>query len=246
MPVSVTAISIARSALRSTGCVGLQPLVGAANAERDAALRRELEGVRQQVEHDLLQPLLVGADGLRQLAVELDVEVEALVGSELAEGPLHVLLQMLHRHLADFDRHRSGFDLRQVEDVVDEVEKVRSRRIDRPRELDLLLVEVALRVVGQQLRQDEQRVERRPKLVGHVGKELGLVLRRQRELLGLLLDRAPRHFDFDILRFDLLLLVLEQLRFLLKLLVGRVQLLLLAGELGLPRLQLLWSAAATA
>ena len=73
----------------------------------------------------------------------------------------------------------------------------------------------------------------------HVGEELGLVLGGQRELLGLLLDRAARHFDFDILRFDLLLLVLEQLRLLLKLLVGGVQLLLLAGELGLPRLQLL-------
>ena len=73
----------------------------------------------------------------------------------------------------------------------------------------------------------------------HVGEELGLVLRRQRELLGLFLERAPRHFDFDILRFDLLLLVLEELRLLLKLLVGRVQLLLLAGELGLPRLKLL-------
>ena len=64
----------------------------------------ELEGVRQQVEHDLLQPLLVGADGLRQLAVELDVEVEALVRGELAEGPLHMLLEVRHRHVADLDR----------------------------------------------------------------------------------------------------------------------------------------------
>ena len=72
--------------------------------------------------------------------------------------------------------------------------------------------------------------------MGHVREELGLVLRGKRELLGFLLERAPRHLDFEILRFDLLLLVLEQLRFLLQLLVGRVQLLLLAGEFGLPRL----------
>ena len=112
-------------------------------------------------------------------------------------------------------------------------------RVDRARELGLLFVEVALRVVGQQLRQDQQRVERRAQLVAHVGEELGLVLRGQGELLGLLLDRAPRHFDLEILGFDLLLLVLEQLRLLLQLLVGAVQLFLLGGELGLARLQLL-------
>ena len=95
-----------------------------AYAKRDAALRGELEGVGQEVEDDLLKPFLVGPDVMRELGVELDVEVEALVGSELAEGPFHVLLQVDHRHLADLDRHRSGFDLRKVEDVVDEIEKV--------------------------------------------------------------------------------------------------------------------------
>src|SRR5256885_16023541 len=64
--------------------------------------------------------------------------------SKLTEGALHVLLQILHRHLADLDRDCARFDLRQVEDVVDQVEQVRSGRVDRPREFDLLLVEVAL------------------------------------------------------------------------------------------------------
>ena len=63
-------------------------------------------------------------------------------------------------------------------------------RVDRAGELDLLLGEVALRVVGQHLRQDQQAVERRAQLVAHVGQELGLVLRGQRQLLGLFLDRA--------------------------------------------------------
>src|SRR5207244_10134505 len=40
-------------------------LVGQANAERDAALRGELEGVGQKVEHDLLQALFVRADRRR-------------------------------------------------------------------------------------------------------------------------------------------------------------------------------------
>ena len=131
------------------------------------------------------------------------------------------------------------FDLRQIEDVVDEAEQVGAGAVDGARELGLLFVEVALLVVGQQLRQDQQRVERGAQFVAHVGEEFGLVLRGQRELLGLFLDRAAGHFDFEILGLDLALLILEQLRFLLQLLVGGVQLFLLGGELGLARLQFL-------
>ena len=171
--------------------------------------------------------------------VELDLEGEALFRRELAEGPLHMLLEAGQRHVADLDRDGAGFDLRQVEDVVDEVEQVGSGAVDGARELGLLVVEVALLVVGQQLRQDQQRVERRAQLVAHIGQELGLVLRGQRELLGLLLDRAAGHVDLEILGLDLALLIFEQLRLFLQLLVGGVQLFLLGGELGLARLQLL-------
>ena len=198
----------------------------------------ELEGVGEEVEHDLLQPLLVGADRLRQLAVELDVEARPLSAASWRNVRSMCCLRLASASRRARSR-RSRFDLRQVEDVVDEVEEVRSGRVDRPRELDLLVVEIALRVVGEQLRQDQQRVERRAQLVAHVGEELGLVLRGQRELLGFLLERAARHLDFDILRFDLLLLVLEQLRLFLQFLVRAVQLFLLSGQLGLARLQLL-------
>ena len=49
--------------------------------------------------------------------------------------------------------------------------------------------EVLVLVVGEQLREDQQRVERRAQLVRHVRQELALVLRAERELLGLLLER---------------------------------------------------------
>src|SRR3546814_4120888 len=76
-----------------------------------------------------------------------------------------------HRTLADLYRNGAGFDLGQVDNVVDEVEEVRSRRMDRPRELGLLLVEVALRIVGEELREDQQRIQWRAKLVTHVREE---------------------------------------------------------------------------
>ena len=43
--------------------IGAPPAMGAMDIQRHAALRRELEGVGQQIEHNLLQPLLVGANG---------------------------------------------------------------------------------------------------------------------------------------------------------------------------------------
>jgi hypothetical protein len=62
-----------------------------------------------------------------------------------------VLAQIAQWHLADFDADRSRLDLAEVEDVVDEAQQVRARRIDRARELDLLLVEVALLVGREEL-----------------------------------------------------------------------------------------------
>ena len=211
----------------------------ATDVERDSAFLGELEGVGEEIEDDLLKPLLVGPDRVRQLAVELDLEVEPLVGSQLAEGPLHMLLEGAQRHVTELDRHRPRFDLRKIEDVVDQAQKIRSRAVDSTREFGLLGVEIALRIVGQQFGKDEQRVERGPELVRHVGEEFGLVFRSQGKLLGFLLDRSPSHVDLDILRFDLLLLVLEQLRLFLQLLVRVVEFLLLGGELSLTGLKLL-------
>jgi hypothetical protein len=107
-----------------------------------------------------------------------------------AEVALDVVLQQLELELVDVDRHRPRLDLRQVEDVVDQRQQVGAGAVDRARELDLLGVEVALRVVREQPGQDEQAVERRAQLVRHVGQELGLVLRGQRELLRPLLELA--------------------------------------------------------
>ncbi len=68
-----------------------------------------------------------------------------------------------------------GFDLGQVEDVVDEREQVVAGRRDAAGELHLFGREIAVAVVGQQLGEDQRAVERRAQLVRHVGQELGLV-----------------------------------------------------------------------
>ena len=98
--------------------------------------------------------------------------------------------------------------------------------------------QVAVGVLAQLVGEDQQAVERRAQLVRHVGEELGLVLRGERELLGLLLERLAGLLDLLVLALDLLVLVGEQPRLLLQLLVGLLQLLLAALQLLGERLRL--------
>ncbi len=166
----------------------------------------------------------------RQARVDVDRELQALEVGHLAEGALDELPQLGERHRGDVHRHGAGLDLGEVEDVVDQVQQVGARAVDRLGEPDLLGGEVAVGVLAQDLRQDQQAVERRPQLVRHVGQELGLVLGDQRQLLGLLLQRHLGLLDLVVLLLHLRLLVGEQLRLLLQLLVGLLQLVLLLLE----------------
>jgi hypothetical protein len=147
----------------------------------------------------------------------ISIEVELLVLGDLGEGPLHLVFQVDELHLADVEGDRPGLDLGQVEDVVDQPEEVRPGGVDVAGELHLLVRQVALGVLAEHLRQDEQAVQRRAQLVAHVGQELGLVLRCQRQLLGLFLEGETRLFDLDVLGLHLLVLGGEKLRLLLQL-----------------------------
>ena len=73
----------------------------------------------------------------------------------------------------------------------------------------------------------------------HVGEELRLVPRCQRQLLGLVLERAAGLFDLLILPFHFDVLLGQLLRLLRQLLVGLLQLLLLRLQLTGELLRLL-------
>ena len=60
-----------------------------ADAEGDLALRRELDGVAQQVDQDLAHPLLVGAHDLGQGALRLEAEGQPLAGRLQLEHARH-------------------------------------------------------------------------------------------------------------------------------------------------------------
>ena len=170
-----------------------------------------------------------------RLASKFDLERQ-LPGLRLvAEGPRDHVEKICERNLLGVHGHGSGLDLRQVENVADQVQEVGAGAVNGAGELDLPGREVAVGVVGELLAQDQDAVERRAQLVRHVGEEFRLVLRGQRELGRLLLQGAACLLDFLVLAFHLDVSLGKLLRLLLELVVGLLQLALLrlqfAGEL---------------
>lgn len=94
------------------------------NAQCHAALRRELEGVRQQVLEDLLEPLGVGNDALRNVCADLDRKRQVPCFRFVPERPRHHFEQVADEDLLGIDRDRSGLDFGEIEDVADEVEQI--------------------------------------------------------------------------------------------------------------------------
>ena len=238
MPLSITENASTGLGIRKRDRRELHRRGRELDAHRHAALLGELDGVREQVLQHLLEALLVREDSRWDVrTADLDRQLEALFGGQRAERALDELADLLQLYLRRVHAHLPGLDLRQVEDVVDQVQQVGAGVVDRVRELDLLLGQVRIRVVREQLREDEQRVQRRTKLVAHVREELALVLRRDGELLGALLQCGSRKLDLAVLDLDAAVLLREQLCLLLELLVRLLELLLLGLQELLGRLE---------
>ena len=145
MPVSDTSNATTAGAWLSTGCSGLQPPTAAVTDQPHAALFGELEGVRQQVLEHLLQALGIGRDAAPEMRVDLDVERQLPVVRLVPERPGDRFDQVGDEHLLRVHRDGAGFDLRQVENVADQVEQVGARAMDGAGELHLLGRQVAVR-----------------------------------------------------------------------------------------------------
>ncbi len=200
-----------------------------------AAVRSELEGVRQQVLENLQQALRVGRDVAADAGVEVRDERQRARLGLVPEVALDRLAQVRELQVLGLDRDRAGLDLRQVENVADQVQQVGARGVNGLRELDLPRAQVAVGVLGQLLAEDQDAVERRAQLVRHVREELGLVARGERQLGRLLFECAPRQLDLLVLALHFRVLLGEQPRLVGELFVGLLQLFLLglqfAGEL---------------
>ncbi len=186
----------------------------------------ELEGVRQQVLQHLLQALGVGDDAAAEVRVDARRRTTAAGSRPRAGTAAPIALEQVgEEDLLRIDRHRAGFDLRQIEDVADQVEQVGAGAVDGARELDLL-----------------GRSGCRPGCRRAAGRGSGCefsgvrsscdMLARNSDLyfevsassVGLFFQRAPRLLDFLVLALHFDVPLGELLRLLLELFVGLLQL----------------------
>ena len=107
----------------------------------------ELERVEEQVLDDLLEPLRVGEHRLGQSLAECDGELDVLRFRNMAERLLDEVPEVLQPHLAHIDVESAGFNLRQVENVVDEVQEIAARRVNGLGKIRLLGRQIAVGIL---------------------------------------------------------------------------------------------------
>ncbi len=172
--------------------VGLETL----RHQSEAAVLGELAAVAEDIEQALLE---LGAVGMHAAEVLGRLELEriaVLLGQRNDQRP-HLFEQRHDFDVFEEDVHLAGFDLRQVENVVDQAEQVTAGAFD----LLQVATDIVLSEIGDVFLEDlavaDDGVERRAQLVAHIGEELRLVLARDLELAALVLDfvEQPRVLD---------------------------------------------------
>ena len=172
------------------------PVRDACHFDRDVATLRELVGVAHEIEQRLADARLVGMH-VADVRRAMDDDFVAVLGCHRPDRRNHVVHQRADREALDVQVHSAGFDLREVEDVVDELEKMMRRAQDALEWLHLLGMLQLARILEQHLSHPDDRVQRRTQLVRHVRQELRLQLARFRQLLALRLAflEQPRILD---------------------------------------------------
>src|SRR5262245_26906867 len=151
------------------------------DADQHAALRGELDRIRQQIEQDLLDLRPVGRQR-RQLERHVLLDLQLLAAGERGRRLDALVDQLVQIDLLGQHLELARLDTREVEDPVDELQEVGAAVVDRADVGLLPLGQLAVETVEQHLREADDRVERRPELVRHAGQELRLQPARLHEL----------------------------------------------------------------
>ena len=107
------------------GDVDVRAVVLGADHHRPA-VAGELDRVGDQVEHDLLEPELVGVDQA-DVVGDHDAECDAVRGGSLAEHRGGVLEEKAEVERGVLQLHPPGLDLGEVEDLVEQLQQVLAR-----------------------------------------------------------------------------------------------------------------------
>ena len=109
-----------------------------AHSQNYAAVLRELAGVAQQIEKNLPNPHGVGFDG-REVAWTFYGQAILVLLGERACGADDFFDQRRNADALQIELQLPGFDLRQVEDLVDQPEEMRARTVNTAERLQRLL-----------------------------------------------------------------------------------------------------------
>ena len=168
-----------------------------AAADFDAAVFGELDRIAEVVEQRLADAGRVAEQAGRQV-LGLNLQVEPARFRAFGEHVAYLLDQSSRVDLDLLQRQLAGLDLREVEDVVDDVVEVLAGIVDLLQALFLL---VGLAGAAQQVNHADDRVERGPDLVADIGDErrFGEIRRFRRIAGGGEFARACVHHAFQIL-----------------------------------------------
>ena len=136
--------------------------------DRHAAGAGEFDGVADQVDQDLFESPRVGADLIGDPIAVIDVQRQLRLAGADVHDRLHVLDQSLGGEQLRFDVEFAGLDLREVQDVVDDLEEEFAVTPDR---FEVSQPGPTVDVIEQQIGVAEDGGHRRANLVAHVGHE---------------------------------------------------------------------------
>ena len=209
-------------------------------------MRGEFESIGEQVFENLLEARHIGLQRGRNIGCDDDFEIQAFLLGDLGKSAIDIFADFLDSDFADFEFHFARLDFGQIEDFVDEIEKVAARTVNGLSELDLLGREVAFGVIGEKFGQNQHRIERRAQFVAHVGEKFRFIFAGNRELLGFFFQIGARQFDFLVFLLDFGVLNRQKRAALFQFLglsfefdIGAAQLVLLRLQLLRLRLQFL-------
>ncbi len=158
----------------------------AAHAHLHLAPLGELQRVGQQVAQNLQQAHPVADQQRRYIRVHLHTEKQPFLFGHWRQAGLELVQQFAQIERLQLELHVSGLDPRQVQNVVDQLQQIVPGTVDDLGVAHLLVAEVATGILFQLVAENQDAVERRAQLVGHVGKEFRLVAIGDHQLVRLL------------------------------------------------------------
>ena len=169
----------------------------AGHFQHDLAALRELDGIVDEIDHDLPQSMVVAHDPSGHVVMDMAGQLQPLLVGADGERFHRVAQAFAEVELLAFQHELLGLDLGEVEDVVDHAEQGLARIADGRQELALLGRELALE---DQFGHADHGVQGRANFMAHVGQEgaLGPAGRFGR------LFRRPQGFRHPLLRGDVL------------------------------------------